>query len=79
MGKREQCFDWARRALAIDPEESSILYNVACAYAISGRLEESMDCLEKVLTHGAWYKHWAANDSDLDSLRTHARFKALLG
>jgi len=79
MGKREQCFYWARRALAIDPEESSILYNVACAYAISGRLEESMDCLEKVLTHGAWYKHWAANDSDLDSLRTHARFKALLG
>ncbi|MGA8230205.1 MAG: protein kinase [Candidatus Acidiferrales bacterium] len=77
MGKHEQSFDWARRALAIDPEESSILYNVACAYAIAGRVEDSMDCLEKVLTHGAWYKNWAQNDSDLDSLRGRARFQAM--
>jgi tetratricopeptide (TPR) repeat protein len=77
-GDHQQSLNWARRALAIDPEESSILYNVACAYAIMGRPEESMACLEKVLTHGAWYKNWAENDSDLDSLRSHARFQALV-
>jgi serine/threonine protein kinase/Flp pilus assembly protein TadD len=78
IGDRERSLDWARRALAIDPEESSILYNVACAYAILGRSEEALACLEKVLTHGAWYKTWAENDSDLDSLRSDPRFRALL-
>ncbi len=78
IGDRQRSLDWIRRALAIDPEESSILYNVACAYALLGRTEEALACLEKVLTHGAWYKNWAKNDSDLDSLRNHPRFQALL-
>jgi serine/threonine protein kinase/Flp pilus assembly protein TadD len=78
IGDRQRSLDWTRRALAIDPEESSILYNVACAYAILGRSEEALACLEKVLTHGAWYKTWAENDSDLDSLRSDPRFQALI-
>ena len=29
LGNHDKGYDWARRALAIDPEEASILYNVA--------------------------------------------------
>jgi serine/threonine protein kinase/tetratricopeptide (TPR) repeat protein len=78
MGDREKSSDWARRALAIDPEETSIIYNVACVYALLGRTEEALDCLGRVMDQGTFYKNWAAKDSDLDSLRSDPRFHALL-
>jgi serine/threonine protein kinase/Flp pilus assembly protein TadD len=79
MGEQEKGAEWARRALEIDPEETSILYNVACVYALmDGRTEEAINCLQKVMTHGTFYKNWAAKDSDLDSLRSDPRFQTLL-
>lgn len=78
IGEHAKSFDWARRALAIDPEETSILYNVACVYSLLGRTEEALSCLGKVMEHGTFYKNWAAKDSDLDSLRSDPRFQALL-
>jgi tetratricopeptide (TPR) repeat protein len=77
-GDQGRSLDWARRALAIDPEETSILYNVACVYALLGRSEDALSCLGKVMEHGTFYKNWAAKDSDLDSLRSDPRFHALL-
>ncbi len=78
IGDQGRSLDWARRALAIDPEETSILYNVACVYALLGRTEDAISCLAKVMEHGTFYKNWAAKDSDLDSLRSDPRFHALL-
>src|SRR5260221_7410197 len=78
MGDHVKSDDWARRALAIDPEETSILYNVACVYALLGRSEDALSCLGKVMEHGTFYKNWAAKDSDLDSLRSDPRFLALI-
>jgi serine/threonine protein kinase/Flp pilus assembly protein TadD len=78
LGERARSLDWARRALAIDPEDCGILYNIACVYALQGKTDEAIDCLEKAMTHAYWYKRWAQNDSDLQSLRSHPRFKALM-
>jgi serine/threonine protein kinase/Tfp pilus assembly protein PilF len=78
MGHHERSFDWASRALAVDSEETSILYNVACVYSLLGRTEEALACLGKAMAHGTFFKNWAAKDSDLDSLRTDSRFQALL-
>jgi serine/threonine protein kinase/Flp pilus assembly protein TadD len=78
MGDHKRGLEWARRALSIDPEETSILYNVACVYSLLGRTEDAISCLAKVMVHGTFYKNWAAKDSDLDSLRSDARFQALL-
>jgi tetratricopeptide (TPR) repeat protein len=78
IGDHGKSFEWATRALAIDPEETSILYNVACVYALLGRTEDALNCLGKVMELGTFYKNWAAKDSDLDSLRTDPRFQALL-
>ncbi len=78
LGNHEKGYDWARRALAIDPEEASILYNVACVYSLLGRTEDALTCLQKMMEHGVFYKNWAAKDSDLDNLRTDPRFQALL-
>jgi non-specific serine/threonine protein kinase len=78
MGDHDRSFNWATRALAVDPEETSILYNVACVYSLLGRTEESLGCLEKAMHHGTFFKNWAAKDSDLDPLRSDPRFQALL-
>jgi tetratricopeptide (TPR) repeat protein len=78
LGERARSFDWAQRALAIDPEDCGILYNIACVYALQGKADEAIDCLDKAMTHAFWYKRWAQNDADLNSLRAHPRFQALM-
>ena len=78
FGEKEKGIEWAKRALAIEPEEATILYNVACVYSLLGYDNEAINCLEKVMEHGIFYKNWAAKDSDLDALRNNPRFHALL-
>jgi serine/threonine protein kinase/Flp pilus assembly protein TadD len=78
MNDHKRGLEWAKRALDIDPEETSILYNVACVYSLLGQKEDAIACLEKIMTHGTFYKNWAAKDSDLDNIRTDPRFQALL-
>ncbi len=80
MGERDRARDWVQRALAIDSEEPSILYNSACVFAKLGSADEALDCLEKAMapSKGHWYRQWAAKDSDLDPVRKHPRFQALM-
>lgn len=78
LGQRERGQRWADRALAIDPDDPAILYNVACAHAGLGNPERAIDCLEHTVKAGASYLAWMENDSDLDPLRGHERFQALL-
>ncbi len=78
LGEKERSQEWAERALAIDPDDSSVLYNVGCVYANLGQTEKAIDCLERSVTSGMGQKEWIEHDSDLDSLRSHPRFQALL-
>ncbi len=78
LGERLRSLEWAGRALAMDPEEPVTLYNIACVYSLQGQSEEAMDCLEKAIKHGFVHKGWIEHDSDLNSLRNHPRFQALL-
>jgi serine/threonine protein kinase/Tfp pilus assembly protein PilF len=78
LGQKEKGLDWARRARRIDPEDPMLLYNLGCIHALAGDLEESMDCLERAAAGGLLQKGWYENDGDLEPVRGHARFKALL-
>jgi serine/threonine protein kinase/Flp pilus assembly protein TadD len=78
FGETKRSLEWAARALAIDPEESSILYNVACTYCLLGEKEQALDCLEKAIHNGFGHKEWIENDPDFAALRSHPRFQALL-
>ncbi len=78
LGQRERALEWTNRALAIDPDDPGVLYNVACSYVGLGEIEQAVDCLEKALAGGSYLKAWAEHDSDLDPLRNHPRFQALL-
>jgi serine/threonine protein kinase/Flp pilus assembly protein TadD len=78
LGKQEKGFQWANRALSIDPEDPIILYNVACVYSLAGKIDEAIHYFEKSLENGYAHREWIENDSYLDAIRSHDRFKKLL-
>ena len=78
LGERARSLDWATRALSIDSEEPTTLYNVACVYSLQGRVEDAVGCLETAVDHGFRQRAWFEHDSDLEALREHPRFQALL-
>ena len=78
IGDTAKAREWAKRAIAMDPDDSAVLYNVACAYAILRLSDSAIDCLEQAIANGFKHWEWIEHDSDLDSLRQHPRFTALL-
>jgi adenylate cyclase len=80
LGERDRAEDWAARALAIDPEDTVTQYNVACTYAILGKIEQAIDLLEKVMPKSSSLEQvlWFKNDSDLDAVRSHPRYVELV-
>ena len=55
-----------------------VLYNVACIYAKLGKVEEALGCLEQAVDAGLTLKGWIVNDSDLEAVRGHQRYHALV-
>ena len=79
VGRPAEGLDWARRALTIDPEDAGVRYNVACLYALEGRSDEALDCLEECVRLGFGNVEWIGRDPDMQSLHGHPRFAALVG
>jgi len=78
LGNVARALDLIHQTLALDPDDSGVLYNVACVYANAGQSEEAISCLERAIQNGFGHWEWLEHDSDLESLRGHARFLALL-
>lgn len=77
-GQTEKGMEWLERAKTSQADDALNLYNVACVYSNIGDIEQALDCLEKSVRKGMAEVDWMKNDSDLDNLREHPRFKALL-
>jgi TolB-like protein/Flp pilus assembly protein TadD len=75
---KELALQLAGRALALDPEEPQVQYNVACAYALLGKTDEAIDCLTRTVEHGEWWRGWMEHDPDLAALHAHPRFRELV-
>ena len=78
IGETEKGLEWAARAVEIDPNDTGILYNVACTYSMAGRFEEAIDYLERAVAAGFAQKEWIVNDGDLVPLREHSRYLTLI-
>jgi len=79
LGETERAKEWATRALLLDPTNTNLRYNLACAMAIMNDAEGAIDLLEELLDKPTdQIVRWAEGDNDLDSLREHPRFKALM-
>jgi tetratricopeptide (TPR) repeat protein len=78
LRQTEKGLAWARQALALEPGESMLLYNIGCIYALAGLKDLALDCLEQAAEKGLAQKEWFAQDSNLDPLRGEPRFQRLM-
>lgn len=78
LGELHRGLEWARQALDTDPNDPMLLYNVACILSLAGKVEEAMDCLAMSIKNGLTERRWLEHDSNLDAVRRHLRYQALL-
>lgn len=76
IGDRDRTIEYIHRSLAVDPEDSTMLYNIACAYSLIGMPDEALSSLEAAVDRGFGHKEWIEHDSDLESIRDTPRFQA---
>lgn len=67
-----------RKWLEADPHDDGSWYNLACTYALAGQKEAALEAFETAVDAGWKDPKWPAEDSDLEILRTEARFTAAL-
>lgn len=80
LGEAERTRQWAVRAKAVDPDDPSIDYNIACAMALLGETDAALDTLETCLPRvdPVTFSVWVKQDNDLDTLRELPRFQRLV-
>ena len=80
LGETERAKQWALRVKAVDPDDLSIDYNIACILATLGEIESALDTLEACLPRvdPVTFSVWIKQDTDLDPLRDSARFQHLV-
>ncbi len=80
LGEAERAKQRALRVKAVDPDDPSIDYNIACAMALLGETEAALDTLEACLpkVDPVTFSVWVGQDTDLDTLRDLPRFQRLV-
>jgi len=80
LGEAERAKDWADRALLLDPGNVNLRYNFACTLITDLHdFEAALDMLgPRFETMSIEVLNWVRKDPDLDPIRDHPRFKAML-
>jgi non-specific serine/threonine protein kinase len=68
-----------KTAVALRPNDSNILYNAACTYALLKRKQDALVVLKRAKDAGYINMEWALRDPDLACLTDEAEFKAIVG
>ena len=80
LGEAERAKEWAERALLLDPDNVNLRYNFACSLITDLHdYEAALDLLgPRFETMSIEVLNWIRTDPDLDPIRDHPRFKAML-
>lgn len=70
-GEPERAYELLAAADAEHPGSPSVLYNLACAEALTGRTEEAVGHLRRAVELYEPFAEIARDDSDFDSIRDH--------
>ena len=77
LGRVEDAQREADIAVALRPNESMVLYNIACLYTTLNRKKDALDALKKAWNAGYRDAVWTRRDPDLDSLHGDPEFDRL--
>jgi len=80
LGEAERAKEWAERAMLLDPDNMNLRYNFACSLIIDLHdFDAALDMLgPRFETMSIEVLNWVKTDPDLDPIRDHPRFKAML-
>jgi transcriptional regulator GlxA family with amidase domain len=67
-----------RNAATNAKQRAGALYNLACAYALSGEKEKALDAISGAIEAGFRHKSMYEDDEDFASIRDDVRFKQLI-
>lgn len=77
-GKPAEAAEHLKKAVDLGANAPPLIYNLACAYALSGRKDDAFARLTEVAGTGWLTREQIEGDADLASLRSDPRFGALL-
>ena len=77
MGRPEDAMKEANLAVALRPNEATVLYNLACLFCALQRKDEAMDTLRRAWQAGFRESDWARRDPDLSLLHGEPEFEKL--
>jgi len=78
-GDLQRAVELDGRLVELQPEDFLARYNFACSLARAGRAEDAIDALSRAILLGYDDLAHMETDPDLESLRSHPDFQALLG
>jgi adenylate cyclase len=79
LGQGDRARELAKRAMLLDPDNLTMRYNFACGFVELKDAETALNLLGAVLEQDTLETvNWAKVDPDLDALRGHPRFKAMI-
>jgi tetratricopeptide (TPR) repeat protein len=61
------------------PNDATVLFNLACAESLLGRTDDALDHLRQSISDQERFRELARSDSDFDPIRDDARFRELVG
>lgn len=74
----EEALEWIEKAVLINPNDISVLYNATCIYSLLGKIDLALDYFDKTIEAGFASRNWLDNDTDLDNIRNLPRFQTIL-
>jgi len=77
LGREEDAMRELNLAMTLRANEASILYNVACTYALMKKKPQAIDALRKAWEEGFKDAVWARRDPDLASLHDEPEFNRM--
>jgi len=76
-GKYAEAADRGRELLEAHPDNSMLLYNVACAESLAGRTADALEHLARAVEKWDGARAMASEDSDFDPIRDEPAFREL--
>lgn len=67
-----------RKMVKLQPKNSTAHYNLACSLALSSRKTDALRSLHRAIALGYNDNDWMSQDPDLEALKDHPAFLALL-